>query len=81
MNDSKKAFFKAFDKLIADNDSTNFSVDELCNATGYKRQTFYYNFKSKQDFLISYFRYIFSKLIVPMKNWTKKMHWLFFLLL
>ena len=52
MNDSKKAFFKAFDKLIADNDSTNFSVDELCNATGYKRQTFYYNFKSKQDFLL-----------------------------
>ena len=72
MNDSKKAFFKAFDKLIADNDSTNFSVDELCNATGYKRQTFYYNFKSKQDFLISYFKYIFSKLIIPMEKLDKE---------
>lgn len=72
MNDSKKAFLKAFDKLVADNDSTNFSVAELCNATGYKRQTFYYNFKSKQDFLISYFRYIFSKLIVPMEKLDKE---------
>lgn len=72
MNDSKKAFLKAFDKLVADNDSTNFSVAELCNATGYKRQTFYYNFKSKQDFLISYFKYIFSKLIVPMKKLDKE---------
>lgn len=40
--------------------------------TGYKRQTFYYNFKSKQDFLISYFKYIFSKLIVPMKKLDKE---------
>lgn len=72
MNDSKKAFFKAFDKLVTDNDSTNFSVAELCNATGYKRQTFYYNFKSKQDFLISYFRYIFHKLIVPMEKLDKE---------
>ncbi len=72
MNDSKKAFLKAFDKLVADNDSTNFSVAELCNVTGYKRQTFYYNFKSKQDFLISYFRYIFSKLIVPMEKLDKE---------
>ena len=72
MNESKKVFFKAFDKLIVDTNSTDFNVDFLCESAGYKRQTFYYDFRSKQDFIISYFRYIFSKLIVPMKKMDKE---------
>ncbi len=72
MNESKKVFFEVFDKLIVDTNSTDFNVDFLCKSAGYKRQTFYYDFRSKQDFLISYFRHIFSKLIVPMEKLDKE---------
>lgn len=72
MNKSQKAFFDAFGKMVVETDSTDFDVDSLCNRAGYGRQTFYYNFKSKQEFLSESIKHYLLRQIVPMGKLDKE---------
>lgn len=71
MNKSQKAFFDAFGKIVDETDSTDFDVDSLCNRAGYGRQTFYYNFKSKQEFLSESIKHYLFRQITPMEKLDK----------
>jgi AcrR family transcriptional regulator len=54
--DTKKTLIKAFEQLVTEKQTTNFSVIELCQKAKVHPQTFYFRFKSRKDFIRFYFR-------------------------
>ncbi len=51
---TKKALFDAFIKLLSEKPYDEITVNELCDAAGIRRATFYKHYSDKYDFLTAY---------------------------
>lgn len=63
MKNTKEVFYRSFEALIETIPVEKISVEKLCEKAGYPRETFYYHFKNKDDFLNHFIRFFFRNIL------------------
>ena len=65
---TKKALFTAFFEMVEKNTIDEITVNELCDAAGIRRATFYKHYSDKYDFLTAYIRHLRDRFDASMKR-------------
>lgn len=65
---TKKALFTAFFEMVESNTIDEITINELCEAAGIRRATFYKHYSDKYDFLTAYIRHLRDRFDASMKR-------------
>lgn len=62
MTNTKDKIFATASKLFREKGYNNVTINDICDACGITKPTFYYHIKSKQDILVSFYDHIVDNL-------------------